>query len=289
MADIRHELPPGVQGPFFNDEFGDTFGSIYAFTADGFSYAELKKYVDYARQELLQLGNVNKIDIIGAQGEKIYIEGSDKRLAALGIDPLLIISTLKAQNAMESIGTVVTSQNRVPLRMDGHFDSLDSIRAIGIRANNRIFRLGDIAEVWRGYEAPPTFKMRYKGQDAIGLAVSMVKGGNNLELGADLKRTIQKLQAELPVGIEIHQVANQPQVVREAVNQFMKTFIEAVVIVLAVTFFSLGWRAGVVVTLCIPLVLAITFLGMKLFGIDLHRISLGALIIACLLYTSRCV
>ncbi len=280
IADLRHELPAGVQGPFFNDEYDDTFGSIYAFTADGFSHAELKKYVEYARQELLRLDHINKIDLIGAQDEKIYIEGSDKQLAALGIDPLLIISTVQEQNVLEPAGVVVTPHHRTPLRMDGPFSSLDSIRAIGIRANDRIFRLGDVAEVWRGDEDPPTFKMRYLGEDAIGLAISMVRGGDILALGADLRRAIKQLQAELPVGIEIHQVTDQPRVVREAVNQFMKTFAEAVVIVLAVIFFSLGWRAGVVVTLSIPLVLAMTFLGMKLFGIDLHRISLGALIIA---------
>jgi len=280
MTDMRHELPTGVQGPFFNDEYDDTFGSVYAFTADGFSYAELKRYVEYARQELLRLDHVNQIDLIGAQDEKIYIEGSDKQLAALGIDPLLIISTVQEQNVLEPAGAVVTPHHRAPLRMDGPFSSLDSIRAIGIRANDRIFRLGDVAEVQRGDEDPPTFKMRYQGQDAIGLAISMVRGGDILKLGADLRRAVETLQAELPVGIEIHQVADQPQVVREAVNQFMKSFVEAVVIVLAVIFLSLGWRAGVVVTLSIPLVLAMTFLGMKLFGIDLHRISLGALIIA---------
>ncbi|MCC8998005.1 MAG: efflux RND transporter permease subunit [Candidatus Contendobacter sp.] len=280
VADMRHELPDGVQGPFFNDEFNDAFGSVYAFTADGFSYAELKQYVDYARQELLRLNNINKVEVIGAQDEKIYIEMSDKKLAALGINPLLVMSFLKAQNSMEAAGVVVTPQNRVQLRVDGNFDSLESIRAIGIRANDRTFRLGDIAEVWRGYEDPPTFKMRYMGREAIGLAISMARGGNILELGAELRHTLQNLQAALPVGIEIHQVADQPRVVKESVNQFMKTFIEAVVIVLAVTFFSLGWRAGVVVTLCIPLVLSMTFLCMKLFGIDLHRISLGALIIA---------
>lgn len=280
ITDIRHELPDGIQGPFFNDEFGDTFGSIYAFTADGFSYAELKQYVDKVRQELLRLDNISKADVIGAQDEKIYIEGSDKKLAALGINPLLIISTLAAQNIMESAGTLVTKSNNILLRVNNHFNSLESLRNVGIHANNRIFRLGDIAEIKRGYEYPPTFKMRYMGQDAIGLAVSMTKGGNILKLGEDLKDEIRRLQADLPVGIEIHQVADQPRVVKEAVNEFMKAFIEAVVIVLAVTFFSLGWRAGVVVALSIPLVLSMTFISMKLFGIDLHRISLGALIIA---------
>ena len=279
-ADMHHELPTGVRGPFFNDEYDDVFGSIYAFTADGFSYAELRRYVDHARQELLRLDNINKVDIIGAQDEKIFIEMSDKKLAALGINPLPVFTLLEAQNAMEAAGVVVTPQNRVPLRVDGNFDSLDSIRAIGIRANNRIFSLGDIAEIRRGYEDPPVFKMRYMGQDAIGLAIAMVKGGNILQLGADLRRIIDKLQAELPVGIDIHQVTDQPRVVKAAVNEFMKSFIEALGIVLVVTFLSLGWRAGGVVGLCIPLVLAITFLGMKLFGIDLNRISLGALIIA---------
>ncbi|HOW76249.1 MAG TPA: efflux RND transporter permease subunit [Candidatus Competibacteraceae bacterium] len=280
VGDMHHELPSGIQGPVFDDEFGDIFGSIYAFTADGFSYAELKRYVDYARQELLRLDNINKVEIIGAQDEKIYIEMPDKQLAALGINPLPVFSLLAAQNSMESAGVVVTPETRVPLRMEGNFNSLDSIRAIGIRGNDRTFRLGDVAEVWRGYEDPPVFKMRFMGQEAIGLAVSMVKGGDILQLGVDLRRAFEKLQAELPIGIDIHQVTDQPRVVRAAINEFMKTFLEALVIVLAVTFFSLGWRAGVVVALCIPLVLAMTFLGMKLFGIDLHRVSLGALIIA---------
>lgn len=280
-ADVHDELPAGVRGPFFNDEYGDVFGSIYAFTADGFSYAELKHYVDFARQELLRLSNINKVEIIGAQDEKIYIEMSDKKLAALGINPLPIFSLLAAQNAMEAAGVVVTPENRVPLRLDGTFDSLDSLRAIGIRGgNNRIFSLSDIAEIGRGYENPPVFKMRYMGQDAIGLAVSMAEGGNVLQLGADLRRAIDQLRAELPVGIDIHQVTDQPRVVEAAVNEFMKSFLEAVVIVLGVTFFSLGWRAGVVVALCIPLVLAMTFLGMKLFDMNLDRISLGALILA---------
>lgn len=280
VSDMRHELPSGVQGPFFDDEFDDTFGSIYAFTADGFSYTELKRQVEIVRQELLRLDSINKINLIGVQDEKIYIEMSDKKLAALGISPLQILSTLETQNSMESAGAVITAQNRLLLRVEGNFDSLDSIRAIGIRANGRTFRLGDIAEVQRGYVDPPIVKMFYMGHEAIGLAVSMDKGGNILKLGADLRQTLHKLQSELPVGIDIHQVTDQPRVVRNSVNEFMKSFIEALVIVLGVTFFSLGWRAGVVVTLCIPLVLAMTFLCMKLFNIDLHRISLGALIIA---------
>lgn len=279
-GDMHYELPAGVQGPFFNDEFGDVFGSIYAFTTNGFSYAELKRYVDYARQELLRLDHINKVEIIGAQDEKIYIEMSDRQLAALGINPLPVFSLLAAQNSMEAAGVVEMPETRVPLRLDSGFASLESIRAIGIRGNDRTFRLGDIAKVWRGYEDPPVFKMRYMGQEAIGLAVSMVKGGDILQLGEDLRQAFEKLQAQMPIGIDIHQVTDQPRVVKAAVNEFMKTFLEALVIVLVVTFLSLGWRAGVVVALCIPLVLAMTFLGMKLFGIDLQRISLGALIIA---------
>ncbi len=279
-GDMHYELPAGVQGPFFNDEFGDVFGSIYAFTTNGFSYAELKRYVDYARQELLLLDHINKVEIIGAQDEKIYIEMSDRQLAALGINPLPVFSLLAAQNSMEAAGVVEMPETRVPLRLDSGFASLESIRAIGIRGNDRTFRLGDIAKVWRGYEDPPVFKMRYMGQEAIGLAVSMVKGGDILQLGEDLRQAFEKLQAQMPIGIDIHQVTDQPRVVKAAVNEFMKTFLEALVIVLVVTFLSLGWRAGVVVALCIPLVLAMTFLGMKLFGIDLQRISLGALIIA---------
>lgn len=280
ISDMRHELPQGVLGPFFNDEYDDIFGSIYALTADGFSYAELKHYVEFVRQELLRVDHINKVDIIGEQDEKIYIEMSDRKLAALGINPMPVFALLAEQNAMESAGVVVTQQSRVPLRVDGPFDSLDSIGAIGIRANERMIRLGDIAEIWRGYEDPPVFRMRYQGQETIGLAVSMVKGGDILALGAELRRVLSKLQAALPAGIEIHQVTDQPQVVKSAVNEFMKTFLEALVIVLVITFLSLGWRAGVVVTLSIPLVLAMTFLCMKFFGIDLNRISLGALIIA---------
>ena len=279
-GDMHYELPAGVQGPFFNDEFGDVFGSIYAFTTNGFSYAELKRYVDYARQELLLLDHINKVEIIGAQDEKIYIEMSDRQLAALGINPLPVFSLLAAQNSMEAAGVVEMPETRVPLRLDSGFASLESIRAIGIRGNDRTFRLGDIAKGWRGYEDPPVFKMRYMGQEAIGLAVSMIKGGDILQLGEDLRQAFEKLQAQMPIGIDIHQVTDQPRVVKAAVNEFMKTFLEALVIVLVVTFLSLGWRAGVVVALCIPLVLAMTFLGMKLFGIDLQRISLGALIIA---------
>ncbi len=279
-GDMAGELPQGVLGPFFNDEFGDTFGSIYAFTADGFGYAQLKDYVDRVRQELLRLDSVSKVDVIGAQEERIYIEMSDKKLSALEINPVQIFDALEAQNSMESAGRVDTGDARIFLRPSGDFDSVESIRDIGIQANGRIFRLGDIAEVRRGYEDPPTFKMRYQGQEAIGLAVSMTQDGDIIALGENLDSTLARLLTQLPMGIEVHKVADQPQVVRLSVNEFMKVLIEALVIVLLVSFFSLGLRTGLVVALCIPLVLAATFLIMKATGIQLQRISLGALIIA---------
>ena len=280
VGDIRHQLPSEVQGPFFNDEFGDTFGSIFAFTSDGFNYAQTKDYVDKVRQELLRLDNVAKVDIVGEQEEKIFIEYSNKKVAALGLDPVTIASVLAQQNAMDSAGQIITPQNLTQLRVSGDFKSVEAIRDIGIRANGRSFRLGDIAHVYRGYIDPPTFKMRYKGKDAIGLALSMTAGGNVIQLGKDIASTMQRLKTELPVGIEVHQVSDQPRVVTHSVNEFMQTLLEAIVIVLAVSFISLGLRTGLVVALSIPLVLSVTFLVMLIVKIDLQRISLGALIIA---------
>ncbi|MBI2314200.1 MAG: efflux RND transporter permease subunit [Betaproteobacteria bacterium] len=280
VGDVRNTLPQEVIGPFFNDEFGDTFGSIYAFTADGFSYAEVKRYVDLARQELLRLPGVSKVDLVGVQDEKIYIEFSHRKMAAMGFDPQQIIAVLQAQNAMDPAGTVLTPGDTVYLRVSGDFKSVESIRDIGIRANGHSFRLGDVAKIYRGYVDPPTFRMRFMGKDAIGVAVSMTRDGDVIELGKALSSTIGRIKVHLPVGIEIHQVSDQPGVVGRSVSEFMRTLLEAVVIVLAVSFFSLGLRTGTVVALSIPLVLAVTFLFMRFFGIDLQRISLGALIIA---------
>ncbi len=280
IGDIRHTLPGGTIGPFFNDEFGDVFGNIYAFTGDGYSYAELKDYIEEVRKEILQVPNVAKAEIIGDQEEKIYVEVSHRKLATLGIDPLSIFEVLRAQNAMTPAGSIDTRSDRMYLRISGSFDSVDSIREIGIQAGGRLFRLGDVAHIYRGYVDPPTQKVRYMGQDAIALAVSMAKGGDILNLGKDLDGAIGRIKRDLPVGIEVHQYSNQPEVVRRSVDEFMETLLEAVVIVLAVSFFSLGFRTGLVVALSIPLVLAVTFLMMKLYGIDLQRISLGALIIS---------
>ncbi|HTE14048.1 MAG TPA: efflux RND transporter permease subunit, partial [Burkholderiales bacterium] len=214
LNDIRHTLPRGAQGPFVNDEFGDTFGTIYAFTADGFSYAQMKEYAERTRLELLRIPDISKVELLGEQPEKIYIEISHKKLATLGVDPLQIFDLLDAQNAMTPAGSVETASDRIYLRVSSDFTSVENIREIGIRANNRQFRLGDIANVYRGYADPPSLKMRFKGQDAIGLAVSMAKGGDIIELGKHLEPAIQRIRANLPVGLELHSVADQPTVVK---------------------------------------------------------------------------
>lgn len=280
LGDIQHTLPQGVRGPFFNDEFGDTFGNLYALTGDGFGAAELRDFADAARNEFLRVADVNKVDLVGVQDEKIYIEASNAKLASLGLDPGLIASTLAATNTVDAAGTVQTSFEQVRLTVSGEFDSVDAIRNIGIRAGGRTFRLGDIAEVRRGVVDPATSRMRFNGQEAVGLAVSMRKGGDVIRLGGQLEATLRHVQANLPVGVEIHAVSDQPRVVEESVHEFKKSLLEAVVIVLLVSFFSLGLRTGLVVALCIPLVLALTFLTMYVLGIELQRISLGALIIA---------
>ncbi len=280
ISDIKSTLPSSVQGPFFNDEFGDTFGIIYAFTSDGYSFSELHDYVENVRRDLLRVPDVSKVDILGDQDEKIYIEMSHKKLATLGVDPLQIFALLQRQNNMVPAGNFETRADRIYLRISGDFKSVESIREIGIMAGGRLFRLGDIANVYRGYIDPPLLKFRYEGQDALGLAVSMRKGGDIIALGRALHAEMARIKSNLPVGIEVHQVADQPKVVSRSISEFMETLGEAVIIVLAVSFLSLGLRTGVVVALCIPLVLASTFLLMKVFGIDLQRISLGALIIA---------
>ena len=280
VGDIRQSLPPDVIGPFFNDEFGDVFGSIYAFTADGFSHSELRDYVERARQEVLRLPNVSKAELIGVQDDKIFVELSGRKIAMLGIDPQAIGQALQAQNAVLSPGSIETADALVPLRVSGQLDSVQAVSELVLRANGQSFRLGDIARVYRTYSDPPISTMRYRGKDAIGLAVSMVRNGDVLQLGRDLSRTMERLRSEIPVGIQIAQVSDQPAVVEHAVGEFMRALGEAVAIVLVVSFLSLGARTGLVVALTIPLVLAATFLAMYYLNIDLHRVSTGALIIA---------
>ncbi len=279
LDDIRHTLPVGVQGPFPNDEFGDTFGIIYAFSSDGFSYAQLHDYVDDVRLKLLSVPDVAKVDLLGVQEEKIYIEISNVKLSKLGLEPTLIFDTLTQQNFLTPAGNVNTDSDRIYIRVS-RLESVEEIRKVGIRSNDRLFRLGDIATIYRAYVDPPEFKMHFMGEEVIGLAISMTKGGDVLKLGQNLNKSISEIQSNLPVGIEIHSVADQPTVVKNSIDEFLQVLLEAVIIVLLVSFLSLGFRTGLVVALSIPMVLAITFLGMNLWGIDLQRISLGALIIA---------
>ena len=280
IGDIHATLPQGVQGPVFNDEFGDTFGNLYAFTSDGFDYADLRRFVDKARDEFLRVPDVSKIQYVGVQDEKIFVETSTAKLSSLALDPQSIVDTLRATNAVEPAGTVESGEQRVSLRVTGEFDSVESIANIGIHANGRTFRLGDIARVYRGFVDPPTTKMHFGGKEAIGLAIAMRDGGDVIALGENLDAAVARVRAAMPVGIEIHAVSNQPAVVQSSVREFTKSLFEAIVIVLGVSFVSLGFRTGIVVALSIPLVLAMTFLVMFAFGIDLQRISLGALIIA---------
>jgi len=247
LGDIQHTLPQGVRGPYYNDEFGDTFGNLYALTGDGFSYAQLRDYADAARNEFLRVGDVNKVELSGVQDERIYVETSNAKLSSLGIDPQLIASTLAATNTVAAAGTVDTASEKVRLTVSGEFDSIEAIRSIGIRAGERVFRLGDIAEVRRGPVDPASVKMRHNGAPAIGLAVSMRKGGDVIRLGRELEATVQRVQASLPVGVAIHAVSDQPRVVEASVREFKHSLAEAVVIVLAVSFLSLGVRSGLVV------------------------------------------
>ena len=280
IGDMRHTLPQGVVGPFLNDEFGDTFVTIFALTGDGFDLAALRREADRIGRELRQLPDVKKIELFGVQDERIYIEVSHAKLATLGLNPLAIFDALQRQNAMTPSGFYETPSDRVRIRVSGDFESVENIREIGIQAAGRLFRLGDIASVERGFADPPTPRMRVQGHDAIGIGIAMNRGGDVIRLGERLHAARERLQRQLPVGIDLHVVADQPEIVRQSMNLFMSSLAEAVVIVLVVSFISLGLRTGAVVALSIPLVLAVTFLLMYAFGIDLQRISLGALVIA---------
>jgi multidrug efflux pump len=280
IGDIRNTLPQGVQGPFFNDEFGDTYTNIYAITGEGFGYRDLDDFADRIRAELLRVPGVAKVDKIAAQEEKIYIELSNSRLATLGVPPDAIVQALAAQNAIAAAGAFETRSDRIYVRTSGTFDSVDAIRDFSIRANDRIFRLGDIADVHRGYVDPPQQRMRWLGREALGLGVTMAAGGDVIELGKHLDERIGSIVEGLPVGVEIDAVANMPRAVQRSVNEFVRALVEAVAIVLAVSLVSLGLRTGLVVAISIPLVLATTFLAMAFFGIGLHKISLGALVLS---------
>ena len=289
IGDIRATLPAGVLGPFFNDEFGDTYGSILALSGDGFTYAELKDYADLVRQQLLRVKSVAKVELFGAQDERITIEFSQKKFAELGITFEAIIAQLSAQNSVEGTGVLVTPTDNLQVRISGALMTVRDLENLELRAGNSTFRLGDFAIVRRALRDPPQDKMRYNGKEVIGLGISMEKGGNIIALGKSLDATVAAVKAKLPVGVELLRVADQPKAVTSSVSEFLSTLREAVLIVLAVSFLALGLhtkplrldvRPGLVVGLTIPLVLAITFLFMRILDIDLHKISLGALIIA---------
>jgi multidrug efflux pump len=280
LDDIQHQLPAGVQGPFPNDEFGDVYVNIYALTGEGFDLGELRHTATRLARELRRVPDVKKVDLLGVQDEKVFIDVAPTRLAALGITPMQVAAVLAQQNMVAPAGFVETASDRVRLRVSGAFDTVARIQDADLSVGGRHFRLGDIATVSRGLADPPNPRMRVDGRDAIGIAVVMGKGGNVIRLGDGLQQRIEELTRTLPAGMAMTVVADQPTVVRISLDLFMKTLTEAVLIVLAVSFLSLGWRTGMVVALSIPLVLAMTFLLMKVFGIDLHRISLGALIIA---------
>lgn len=280
MADIRADFPSEFQGFQFNDRFGDVFGNIYAFTADGYSPREVRDYVEGVRRDIQALDDAGKVEIFGTRDEVVYLEFSTERLAALGVNEQAVMATLEAQNAILPSGVVDAGPEKVLVRIGGQFSGADSLQDINLRVGDRFFRLTDVADIRRGYEDPPPELFRYNGQEAVGLSVGMRKGANIVTYGAELEAVIEQAQAKLPIGIDIHQVADQPKVVEEAVGEFIRALVEAVLIVLAVSFLSLGFRAGLVVTLTIPLVLAITFVVMDYSGFTLQRISLGALIIA---------
>ncbi len=280
ISDIRHTLPPGIQGPFFNDEFGTTFGNIYALTGTGFDYAVLKDYADRIQIQLQRVKDVGKVELLGLQDEKVWIELSNVKLATLGLPLAAVQQALEEQNAMSTAGFFETSSERLQLRVTGNFQTVDEIKNFPIRVGDRTFRISDVADVRRGFNDPPAPRMRFMAQDAIGLAVAMKDGGDILVLGKALEVEFARIQKNLPAGMELRKVSDQPAAVKTGVGEFVQVLVEALAIVLLVSFFSLGVRTGMVVALAIPLVLAMTFACMYYLGIGLHKISLGALVLA---------
>lgn len=278
--DIRMTLPQEAVGPFFNDEFGDTYSLLYACSGAGFSYADLKQAAESVRQHLLRIKDVEKVDLIGVQEEKIYIEFSDKKLAVLGLNTATVARELQAQNVMAPAGTLLTTERKLPIRLSNTLTSVASIAKLPVRINGRTFKVGDFAEVTRAYADPAEFKMRFNGKDAIGLGVTMNQQGDVLALGKALESALANIERTLPFGIDIEKVADQSRVVKAAIGEFMGTFFEALIAVLVVGFLSLGLRTGSVVALTVPIVLAATLLCMWLFGLEIHRVSLGTLILA---------
>ena len=280
IGDIRGDFPQGIQGPGFDDEFGDVYGTIFAFTGDGFTMRQLRDYVEQVRTGIRDVPNRGKIMTIGEQEETFYLDFSTRKLAALGLDQQQILESLQEQNAVTPAGVIEAGPERMSVRTSGQFHSVEDLQAVNLRVNDRFYRLADIADISRGYVDPAAPMFHYNGKPAIGLAIAMIDGGNIQEFGKELQQRIDDLTAQLPVGVGVHMVSDQAQVVEEAVSGFTSALFEAVVIVLAVSFISLGLRAGLVVAISIPLVLALVFVFMEFTGIAMQRVSLGALIIA---------
>ncbi|MBN6530868.1 efflux RND transporter permease subunit [Acinetobacter pittii] len=280
VNDIRHELPNGVQGPFFNDEFGDTFGNIYVLTGKDFDYALLKEYADRLQLQLQRVKDVSKVELIGLQDQKIWVEISNTKAVQLGIPVTAIQEALQKQNSMASAGFFETGTDRIQIRVSGHLQNIDEIKKTPLLVGDKTIQLGDVADVYRGFSQPAQPRMRFMGENGIGIAVSMRKGGDIIALGKNLETEFAQLQKTLPLGMKLQKVSDQPVAVQRSIHEFVKVLAEAVIIVLLVSFFSLGFRTGLVVAFSIPLVLAMTFAGMSLFDVGLHKISLGALILA---------
>lgn len=280
IGDIKQTLPEGVQGPYFNDEFGDTYGNIYALTGKGFDYATLKDYADRIQLQLEHVSDVSKVDLVGLQDEKIWIEVSNTKIASLGLPLQAVQDALQAQNSITPSGFFETPTDRIQLRVSGRFKSVEEIKKFPIQVAGRSFILSDIADVYRGFSDPAQPRMRFMGEDAIGIEVSMKAGGDILGLGKNLETNFAEIQKNLPIGMQLSKVSDQPAAVKTGVREFLDALAEAVIIVLLVSFFSLGFRTGMVVALAIPLVLAMTFAAMYVFDIGLHKISLGALVLA---------
>ena len=280
VNDVRSQLPSGVQGPFFNDEFGDTFGNIYVLTGKDFDYAVMKEYADRLQLQLQRVKDVSKVNLVGLQDQKIWIELSNTKAVQLGVPVTAIQEAIQKQNDMAGAGFFETGTDRIQIRVSGHLHSVDDLKKMPLLVGDKTIQLGDVAEVYRGFSEPAQPRMRFMGENGIGIAVSMRKGGDIIALGKNLETEFTSLQKSLPLGMKLQKVSDQPVAVQRSIQEFLKVLAEAVIIVLLVSFFSLGFRTGLVVALSIPLVLAMTFAGMSLFDVGLHKISLGALILA---------
>jgi multidrug efflux pump len=280
IGDIRYTLPEGVESLTFNDEFGDVYGNLYALSGKGVNSAELKRQAELIRAELLKVHDVAKVDFFGEQKQRIYIELSNAKLATLGVDIPSLISTIQKQNSVVSAGAYEGKQEYIRIAITGRYDNVQLVREIRLREHGQEFKLGDVAKVYYGFEDPPSQRVRFKGQDSLLIGISMVDGGDIIQLGKNLNLQLLKIRQALPIGLVLNSVTEQPKIVASSVNDFVRSLAEALVIVLAVSLLSLGWRTGIVVAITIPVVLAVTFLVMNVFHVGLHKISLGALILA---------